>query len=255
MKIDYILVDIDGCMLSTNGDVSISYFHGLHQLSRYISAANHGYGPSIGFCTGRDRNYVEAVSFVAGLPDSLSVIESGIALFNPTTKELLLNPALTPEVREAFREMSEERMPQILERYPGLFLYPGNMLNIALERRFGTDLTIEDCYQAIKEELKDLDESGLINIHHSDIAIDISPAGIDKASGVQFLSRLTGINLAKTLGIGDSNGDFPMLEQMGFVGCPANASKECKELVKAKRGYVSLFSYARGVADIIEHFT
>ena len=85
--------------------------------------------------------------------------------------------------------------------------------------------------------------------------MDISPAGIDKASGLQFLSQYTGINLNQALGIGDSNGDFPLFEQVGYVGCPSNASGECKKLVRVKKGYISSFNYAKGVADVIEHFT
>lgn len=215
--------------------------------------ANQGNFPRIAFCTGRDRNYVEAISFVAGRPDSWSIIESGIALFNPTTKDMPLNPALTLDVEEAFRKIRQERLPKILEKFPGLFDYPGNRINITLERKYGVDLNIEDCYNMAKEELKDLELEGLI-IHYSKIAVDISPQGIDKASGVQFLAEKTGINFSEMLGIGDSRGDFPMLNLVGYVGCPTNASEECKELIARKEGYISPFKHARGVVDVIQHF-
>ena len=253
-KIEAIFIDVDGCLLPTDGDVSPVYFLGLNQISQYVKEANQGNFPKIGFCTGRDRNYVEAVSFFTGLPNSWSVIESGIAIFNPTTKELILNPVLTPKIGKAFVKMSEEKVPQILKRYPELFLYPGNMINIALERRYGTDLSIEECYEVVKKELEGLLEERLIIVTHSHIAVDISPAGIDKASGMEFLSKYAGINLAKSLGIGDSKGDFPMMKLVGYVGGPSNASKECKELITAKEGYISQFKYANGVADVISYF-
>ncbi len=253
-KIEAIFIDIDGCLLSTDGDVSPEYYIGLNKISQYVKKANQGAFPSIGFCTGRDRNYVEAVSFFTGLPNSWSVIESGIAIFNPTTKELLLNPALTLEIEQAFRKIAEEKVPQVLERYPELFLYPGNIINIALERRYGVNLAIKDCYEAVEKEVKDLLKLGLITLTHSQIAVDISPSGIDKASGMQFLSQHTGIDLAQALGIGDSRGDFPMLKLVGQVGCPSSASGECKELIREKGGYISPFSFAKGVADVISHF-
>jgi len=253
-EIEAILIDVDGCVVPTNRKVSCEFFSGLSTIARYVGKANQGKFPSIAFCSGRDRNYIEAVSYFVGLPDFWSVIESGVALFNPATKELLFNPVLTDEVEKTFQKITEKRVPEILERYPELFLYPGNMVCVALERKYGVALAIKDIYEAVKRELADLLENGVIRITHSDCAVDISPVGIDKASGLRFLSQHTRINLKNTLGIGDSNGDFPLFETVGYVGCPANASEECKKLVKKRKGYISSYFYARGVADVIENF-
>ncbi len=250
-----ILIDVDDCTLPTDGNVSSEFYQGLEQISKFVKRASEGEFPQLGFCTGRDRNYVEAVAFHCGRPNSLSVIESGIALFNPTTKELLINPALTPEIREAFETIRRERLPQILKKFPGLFDYPGNMINIALERKYGVDLSIEECYAAVRHELSDLETQGLIIIRHSKIAVDISPQGIDKASGVRFLAGKTRIDPSEMLGMGDSKGDFPLLNLVRRVGCPSNASNECKDIVLNRKGYISPFNYAYGVADIINHFT
>lgn len=249
-----ILIDVDDCLLPTNGRVSSAYFVGLRKVADLIEKANHGTFPPIGWCSGRDRNYIEAVSFFAGLPNSWSVIESGIALFNPTTKELLLNPDLTPEVRTAFEEITQLRVPQVLAKHPELFFYPGNVINVAFELRHGCTLPIEECYEAVRQEVADLLSAGLVTVHHSRIAVDISPAGIDKASGIRFLSDYTRIHPDSMLGIGDSHGDFPMMNLVGSVGCPANASSACKALVASKGGYISPFDYAEGVADVIGHF-
>lgn len=252
--IEMILIDVDDCLLPTDGEVPFKFFYALWDISQLIKEANEGMFPQIGFCSGRDRNYIEAVSFFMGLPDSWSVIESGIALFNPTTKELLLSPALIPEVREAFEEISRRRIPKILKEYPDLYLYPGNMIQVTLERKHESKTPLVECYNAVIEELADLISSGLVTIHHSQIAIDIGPAGIDKGSGVKFLAEKTGVQFDQMLGIGDSRGDFPMLEIVGHIGCPANASEECKKLVGQKgeySGYISSLSYARGVLDVI----
>lgn len=253
-KVEAILIDVDGCLLPTNGDVSPEFYQGLARVAQWVQMANQGNFPPIGFCTGRDRNYVEALSFAVGLPNSWSVIESGVVLFNPTTKEMLLNPALTAEVKEAFEEITRKKVPQILEKYPGLFLYPGNRINIAFERKYGFNLSIEECFLSVKEDLADIIGLNLVTVHHSNIAIDISPAGIDKASGVGFLSKQTKIKPLRMLGIGDSRGDFPLLQLVGQVGCPANSSNECKDLILEKKGYISPSTYANGVADVISHF-
>lgn len=252
-KIEAILIDIDGCIVNTeSGEKPVDdYYEGLKILSSYVQLANKGLFPKIDLCSGRDRNYVEAVSFFIGMPNCWSIIESGIALFNPATKELILNPVLTPEVKESFGEI-QKIIPEILQ--PGFFLYPGNMLNIAIERKNGFNEPIENCFQTIKKKLQSLGLEKFVNIRHSAIAVDISPAGIDKASGVKFWTEKTGIGPEKIMGIGDSNGDFPLLNAVGFIACPANASDECKKLVREKPGYISPFPHAAGVADIIHHF-
>lgn len=250
-----IVLDVDDCLIPTNGKTFPDFFMGLREIADCIKAGNNGFFPKISFCTGRDRNYVEAISFVAGLPNGWSVIESGIALFNPTTKELCMNDALSAEAKKAFDVIRKNRLPKIMQLVPELFEYPGNMVNIALERRNGVVIPIEKYYVLIREALSDLLSKGLVTVHHSRIAVDISPTGIDKASGISFLCEKTGINSpGKLLGIGDSRGDFPMLNLVGFTGCPANASEECKDLVKRKQGYISPYEYAFGVFDVIRHF-
>ena len=254
------LIDVDDCILPTNGRPPEQFYRGLEELSGIIAGANTGTTAPIGFCTGRDRNYVEACAFFTGLPRFWCVIESGDALFNPFTKEMVMNPALTLEVRSAFEEVRAARLPRLLERFPGLFNYPGNMINIALERRHGVDAPIEGYFQAIKEELQDLERQGLLVIHHSRIAVDISPVGqdgtpLDKGSGVRFLARETGIDPSRMLGIGDSRGDFPTFQAVGMVCCPANASPECQQLVRERGGHVSNLPYVSGVVDGIRHFT
>lgn len=253
--IQHIFIDVDDCLLPTNGATNYHFYRGINAVRKWIIQANSGRYPEIGFCSGRDRNYIEAVSFFLGLPNCLSVIESGIALFNTRSKLLLLNPALTPEVIAAFTEIRQNRLPQILKKFPDLFDYPGNRINISLERECECQIPIEEFYRAIKEELVDLIDRGLATVHHSTVAVDISPANIDKASGISFFSQLTGIDTKNILGIGDSRGDFPMLNLVGYVGCPANASDECKALVKRRDGYISGFPYALGVADIIQSYS
>ncbi|HUV81377.1 MAG TPA: HAD family hydrolase [Patescibacteria group bacterium] len=253
-NIRFILIDIDDCLLPTDGRFHLNYFTGLPEVAHCVKKAERGEIPPIGFCTGRDRNYVEAVAFSLLLPNSWSIIESGISLFNPFTKEMLLNPMLTPEIEEAFRRIKQERLPQILNKFPGLFNYPGNIINIALERRNGMELDIEECYEAVAKEFDDLVSQDLVTIHHSNSAVDISPQGIDKAAGIKFLAEKTGITPAQMLGIGDSRGDFPMLRIVGSSGCPSNASEECKKLIGKKGGYISPHQYAKGVADVLDHY-
>ncbi|MBI2123654.1 MAG: HAD family phosphatase [Candidatus Wildermuthbacteria bacterium] len=254
------LVDVDDTIVPTDGMIPDHFYEGLSALHDIVVQANIGTSAPIVFSTGRDRNYVEACAFFVGLPRFWCVIESGVALFNPFTKEIMLNPALTPQVQAAFVQIRKERMPKIMERFPQLFEYPGNQIQLTLERKHGVREPIDNFYAAVRGELADFEEQGLLTVRSSKIAIDISPVGsdgapLDKASGVRFLGQQTGIDPAKMLGIGDSRGDLPMFRTVGMVGCPTDASEECRQLVKERGGHLSEFRYASGVVDVIRHFT
>ena len=75
-----ILIDVDDCTLPTDGNVSSEFYQGLEQISKFVKKANVGEFPQLGFCTGRDRNYVEAVAFHCGRPNSFSVIDKKFSL-------------------------------------------------------------------------------------------------------------------------------------------------------------------------------
>ncbi len=243
-----LLLDVDGCLTLGQGSVPEGYYQGLKTISQFTRQF------PTAFCTGRDRNYVEATAAFLGWPDFWSVIESGIALFNPFTKKLVLNPKLTDAKKMVFETEVKETIKGVLERHPDLFLYPGNMICIAIEKKHGATIEIKEVFEELRKELEDLVARRLIKISYSSIAVDIAPPDINKASGLDFLAKTSGISPENMLGIGDSNGDLSFLEKVGFVGCPSNANQDCKEAVRKKQGHVSQYPYARGVADVISHF-
>lgn len=250
------LIDRDGVLTITDGVIPWKHDLGRRQVYKYVKMSNQNRFPKIGICTGREYGSVESTLFDIGLPNWWSIIESGVFLFNRYTKQLLENPALTKEAKEAFQEISQRRIPPILAQYPNdLFLYPGNQICVAIELTESSQITIEQASQMIEEQVKDLIQAQLVTIHHSSIAVDLSPANIDKASGVKFLCEVEGIEAEELFGIGDSPGDFPMFSAVGQIGCPANATSKCKEVVAQRGGIISNKPYAAGVADILYQVT
>lgn len=247
------VLDVDGCILDTNGYGSYRQYKSLGQISDFVKLGNLGLHPKIRLCSGRDGGYIESTSMFIGLPDSFSVIESGLAIFNPTTKERIYNPVFTPELKATFEQISQDILPLIMKKCPGLSLYQWNDVNIALDWFPSIPFSVEDCYQITRDALGDLVGNGVV-LHHSSIAIDISPQGIDKGSGLKFLVERENLDLSGMVGVGDSNGDRPMMELVGQVGCPSNASEECKKFVKEKNGYISPYAFARGVLNVMNNF-
>lgn len=254
MPVRYVLADIDDTIVATNGTVPPCLYNGLQKLSWIIAKANLGQLPPFGFCTGREASYVLGIARFMEIPNSWSLVESGLLLYNPRSQDRKYHPALTQEMREVFEEIKKKRIPLLVAKFPFLFPYTDKEVNIAIERR-DEAVSLKDCEQVIREALQNLVQFLEINV--SSIAVDISPKGIDKGTGLIFLAEETGIPPSEMLLIDDSMGGKPAADHAGFLACPANAKPEFKELVRARgeKGYESPFEFAEGVADSILHFT
>ena len=251
-------ISISGCLISTTGSVSPEYYASLGWLSRRIQAGYMGDYPKIILCSRKDRSFMEALICLIGVPNFhfWSVIENGAAIFNPITKEVVLNPKFTPEKKKVFNKViRKKRVPKILREYGSLSLRPENMVCITLEKNRDSVLATEELYKRIRKELADLIKARIIQVTCFDRAININPAGISKVSGIKFLAELEGIDLARSLGIGDSKHDIPFLRRVKLIGCPSNADDECKKFVKEKRGWVAHRSFACGVVDVIKYYS
>ena len=71
--------------------------------------------------------------------------------------------------------------------------------------------------------------------------------GLDKAEGVRWLSRDTGIPLPAMAGVGDATGDMPFMQLVGWSAAPANAQAAVKQLAH----YASPYEGGQGLMDIL----
>lgn len=121
------------------------------------------------------------------------------------------------------------------------------------ERGVAAGGTVEELYSQVIGSLPN-DMNDLVFVTYSSSAVDITPKGVDKASGLTFLSERTSIPFVEMLGIGDTKGDFPMLERVGFPACPSNAKPEVIELVQERNGHVAQKPNTAGVWEILLHY-
>ncbi|MBI2098217.1 MAG: HAD family phosphatase [Candidatus Wildermuthbacteria bacterium] len=249
-SIRYILVDLDGTTFPTEGPLPEDFYEHLSIFSQLIERANRGEFPKIGFCTGRELNYVEGATRTLTLPDGWSVLENGLFIYNLATGARVNHPLLTPEVRAVFQKI-RERMWIIAYRFPDLEAYLKKEVHVALERR-NRWINLAEYVAPIEEILIEFKEQ--MDVVCSGHAIDLLVKGINKGSGLQELCDWSGISPEEVLIIGDSPNDFPAMELAGSIGCPSNADKGCKEFVRNKGGHVSLLPYVVGVVDIIRHY-
>lgn len=253
-----IWIDLDGTIFRTHLSEPLPQgFHpNLGTLSQFISYANEGAFPKIGFCTGRELNYFTGAALALERPNCLSILENGLYLYNLVTGERYNHPLLTQEIVEVFKEIKERFIPAITFRFPVLKepLNSNKEVHISLERQIGhiDPATLVDPILEMLSEFADF-----VDVTSSSHAIDILVKGINKGSGmIEACNRMDpAISPQQVLVIGDSPNDFPAMELAGYIACPENASPWCKDFVRAKNGYVSDYRFVVGVVDAIEHYT
>jgi len=192
MNIKLITCDWEGCISEPGGGIVPWPTDNIARLSRLINLlrSDARYPPFV-LCSGRQIPYGEAAlqainAFWDYMP---SILENGSALYFPKTKKVLWNPLITDSTQKAIIEIHRQLSVDIKQM--DLTKEIGKEYCISLNPPVTMD--IEFLYQSMIEQLKDYSE--LIEVTHSKSAVDITPKGVNKGSGVRFLSDVTGIEL------------------------------------------------------------
>jgi hydroxymethylpyrimidine pyrophosphatase-like HAD family hydrolase len=241
-----IVCDAEGCITPPNRGIMNP--EEIVPIAEYCRAARNDKSlPPLVLCTGRQIPYAECVVQMIGafFPGYPSIVENGAFLYDVANNDILPNSALPLRFIEIVTELHQQ-VDKLIKKY-GAKKESGKEICISLNPP--NDLTIENFYEVVRKELDSY--ADLLEITHSMSAVDITPKGIDKASGVRQLAEITGIAPQKMLGIGDTRGDLPMLNLVGVPACPANATDE----VKAVAQFIATQEGALGVAEILRHFT
>ena len=199
----------------------------LANISAYCEAAtNDTTLPPLVFCSGRQIPYAECLAQMIGafFPEFPSVVENGSFLYDIANNRRIRNPILTDQILLELKEV-REKADWIVEHY-GAVKEAGKEICISLNPPPKQD--IDHFAGTVKRELASYGH--LLEIANSRSAVDITPKGVDKGSGVRFLADFVKIPVENMLGIGDSGGDEPMLKVVGTAIGPANATPDIQYL-------------------------
>ena len=207
--------------------------------------------PPIVLCSGRGIGFVEGMLTNIGFPPTgfWSVAENGVFILDLRSNMLRLNPIVDKNIFK-IQKISQEVIPELLEKVGGKKEL-GKEICISLNPPSG--MKIEKFFEIVKKRLSQFEK--VVELTHSTTAIDITPRGANKGSGLKFAAKKSKIKTENILYIGDTKGDFPGFEVADYTACPSNATEECKKLVNSKNGYIFSFTDIKGLADIISHFT
>lgn len=237
------VVDVDGCL--TPGEAQDWNWRALRFLQRLNRRARRGEAvPAVTLCTGRQEPYVEALMQAIGayLP---GIYENGCGLYLPDCYRFVEHPSITPESRSALAEAKSIVQRKVVA--PGLgHFQPGKEVSLTLYPLPGT--SVGELLRAVTGIFAA--HGPMFTVQASVSCVDVTPAGIDKGSGVRWLSEETEIPLGQMGGIGDSGSDLRFLRLVGQSAAPANATPE----VKAAVDLTSAYENGDGVVDVLQQW-
>jgi HAD superfamily hydrolase (TIGR01484 family) len=247
VRFGIIVSDIDGCLNRDEWSYDFDQLSRLRELN--IASMDDPSIPPLTLCSGRQAAYVDMMSRLVGshLP---AIFEGGCGVFFPDRRtwprHLLISDvsglALSPVLR-AIKRVTKS----VADETGAVFAVGKEVLQTL--HPVGA-MTTEELGRVLVKRLRD---AGIdCEIRTSGSAVDVSPSGIDKGSGLLWLLETLdgsdGLSIDRTVAIGDSPADLPMLARAGMSAAPANAAPEVLEAVD----FVSKLPYAAGVLDIVE---
>ena len=237
------VVDVDGCL--TPGETSDWNWEALQSIHYLNRRALQGEDvPAVTLCTGRQQPYVEVLMQAIGAQVP-GIYENGCGLYYPNGYRFVEHPSISAATKDALATVKTALHHRVVA--PGLgYFQPGKEASLTLYPLPGTSVSY--LREAVSDALTG--HENRFSIQPSLSCVDVTPAGIDKGTGVRWLSDETGIPMAHMGGIGDSNSDLSFVRLVGHSAAPANASAD----VKAAVDYVSSLENGSGVVDILQRW-
>ncbi|NIA14356.1 MAG: HAD hydrolase family protein [Nitrospiraceae bacterium] len=243
MAVKWIVADIDGCI---SPDESVPWnLESFGRFAHLVREASAGRGslPPLTLCTGRPQPYCEVLMKILDIRVPV-IAENGAVLYSLHDNVARYGPGVTEEKLLGLRAVREFIETKVFPEFPDAVYQFGKeaQLSIFSER---TEI-FESIKQRVEEYVAQQGGPDLL-INASPCYLNISLNGVDKGSTLRMLLDELGATHDEVAGVGDSVGDLPLRNAVGFFACPANADLE----VKAAADYVSPYENIDGMLDIL----
>jgi hydroxymethylpyrimidine pyrophosphatase-like HAD family hydrolase len=235
-----LVVDIDGVL--SLGEAAPFDGTVLQRLAEINDRArHHPTHLAITLCTGRPAPYVEVLTqIIHGFYPV--VYEHGAGLYLPEPYGFKWHPTLTPAVHMQLMQL-HSLLHDALVATGRAFFQPGKSVSFSLFARPGVPL-----HEVGNEAARLAHQFGdTFLVEAGATCVNVLVRGLDKAEGVRWLSRETGISLAGMAGVGDAPGDIPFMQLLAWAAAPANAHATVKQMAH----YTSAYEDGQGLVDIV----
>lgn len=245
MAIRLIISDVDGCI---SPEESVAWdFDLFAAFCRQVRDASEGRGTlaPMTLCTGRPQPYVEALMKVMDIRYP-AICENGAVLYDLSTNEASYAPGVTSAKVTGLRAIRCYIEDEILPKCPKAVMQFGKEAQLSV---FSHDPSV---LPPIGEKLEQFIKAGHgtpVKINCSHFYLNISLDALDKGSAIRHLLAKLGLKREEVAGIGDTIGDLPLRNEVGFFACPSNATAE----IRAAADYCSSKPNIAGVLEILKH--
>jgi len=244
MAVEWIITDIDGC-LSPEESIpwDLDLFGRFARICRDASTGRGKVAPMT-LCTGRPQPYVEVLAKILDIRAPM-ICENGAVFYSLHDNRSVYGPGVTPEKIQGMRAVRLFIESAILPKYPEAVYQFGKEAQMSV---YSENTAIFPAIQRAIEEYAAENSLPPLEISPSHYYLNISMTGVNKGVALRQLMQGLGVTREETAGIGDTEGDLPLRDAVGFFACPANA----KSALKARADYVSPYPNLAGVLDILE---
>ncbi len=248
--IPLIILDLDGTIVGKQGIVQDCVW-------KAVTEAQDA-GMKFAACTGRlGVGAAQKIAQRLG-PNNPHIFQSGAHIAYPSGeayKVFALKEATTKKIIEVARDLGV-----VLELYTPATLYVERTtpLSEAHAKMLGTTALVGDLIDVVEREpiiraqwvvtaeeyprVADLTFEGIQSSSATAPAqkgayfISLTQKGVSKGTSVEFLAQAMKVDLKNVMAIGDSHGDLPMLERVGFPVVMANAPNDLKAVYPHQAG-------------------
>jgi len=242
MSVEWIITDLDGCV-SPEESVpwDLGLFFEFARLSRAASAGETSLAP-LTLCTGRPQPYAEVLMKILDIRAPV-ICENGAVLYSLHDNWARVGPGVTAEKIQALRAVRTFIETELLPDHPEAVIQFGKEAQVSVFSK-QPDI-LREMQPRVERFVREHGPELIINCSH--YYLNLSLAGVDKGSMLRVLLEELGVERNRVAGIGDTVGDLPLREAVGFFACPANAQAE----IKAAADYVSPEPTIAGLLDIL----
>ncbi len=238
---DLIISDIDGCLSPEDSSpLNLGKLGLIGEHNRLAFERNDR--PKLTLCTGRPISFAEALCRLLQNTSIPCVAENGVWLYDPACNGYLMDPSITDQQLEMVHEAELFSLKSY--RQEGVTLQPGKSASVTL---YHPDPQV--LHRIAPELQQQFDRHGFeFRVSLTLFYINCDLPQISKASGIDRLLELTGVDAERTAGIGDTSSDLAIAQRVNMFGCPANAIASVKETAQ----FVSQHEQIDGVLDFMQ---
>ena len=221
-RIEYFLVDLDGCVTEPFSSPDWTLISQLRALSDRSHCEVHV--PQLSICTGRPAPYTEAVGQWLNIQVPV-LFESGAGMLDLNNQQVSWNPLLQADALEISAEI-KAYIQRLKQQFPELQPESSKQIDagfVCADKGRMKQLAVIFS-QFIKKHFP------MFELHATDISISAIWPCANKGSGLDWFCKVMNVNPTNVAFIGDTSGDIPALKRAGISFAPQNANLQNKQV-------------------------